>query len=106
MTAQAAVSLQRIYRGDEANAARQSAETEKLRSGLLLSLSHDLRTPLAGILGAVSSLRVVSLKLSTKAKADLLLTAEEETRRLARYVDDLLTLTRLQAESQAKPDRL
>ncbi len=73
-----------------------------LRSGLLLSLSHDLRTPLAGILGSVSSLREPTLQLSKAARADLLTAAEEETRRLARYVDDLLALTRLQ--SGLKPD--
>ena len=97
MAAQTMEALERIQRSAEAGEARRFAETERLRSGLLLSLSHDLRTPLAGILGAVSSLREPSLKLTATAKADLLLTAEEETRRLSRYVDDLLTLTRLQA---------
>jgi len=96
MGAQTEEALARIARIDEVNAARLQVQTETLRSGLLLSLSHDLRTPLSGILGAVSSLREPSLDLTPDVRRDLLQAAEEETRRLARYVDDLLTLTRLQ----------
>ena len=97
MATQANEAIEHISRAQDVMQARHVAETEKLRSGLLLSLSHDLRTPLAGILGAVSSLREPSLKLSAVVKADLLQTAEEETRRLSHYVEDLLTLTRLHA---------
>lgn len=102
MAAQAGQALERIRRAAEADIARLAVETEQLRSGLLLSLSHDLRTPLAGILGSVSSLREPTLQLSKAARDDLLAAAEEEARRLARYVDDLLALTRLQ--SGLKPD--
>lgn len=102
MAAQASEALERIGRVQEAGEALHFAETERLRSGLLLSLSHDLRTPLAGILGAISSLREPTLKLKVAAKRDLLTMAEEETRRLSLYVEDLLTLTRLQAG--LKPD--
>jgi two-component system, OmpR family, sensor histidine kinase KdpD len=102
MAVQSSEALERISRADEARKAAREAETEQLRSGLLLSLSHDLRTPLAGILGSISSLREPSLKLTAIARADLLMAAEEETRRLSRYVDDLLALTRL--KSGLKPD--
>ena len=97
MAVQTGEALERINRVVEARKAAREAETEQLRSGLLLSLSHDLRTPLAGILGSISSLREPSLKLTAPARADLLAAAEEETRRLSRYVDDLLALTRLKS---------
>lgn len=102
MAVQSSEALERISRAADARNAAQEAQTEQLRSGLLLSLSHDLRTPLAGILGSISSLREPSLKLTAPARADLLAAAEEETRRLSRYVDDLLALTRL--KSGLKPD--
>jgi two-component system, OmpR family, sensor histidine kinase KdpD len=102
MAAQTSEALERIRRSGEAENAHREAQTEQLRSGLLLSLSHDLRTPLAGILGSVSSLREPSLKLSEAARADLLAAAEEETRRLSRYVDDLLMLTRLKSGLKPK----
>lgn len=95
MVTQAAAALERIAQTAAMEAARIRADQESMRSGLLLSLSHDLRTPLATILGSVSSLREPGLKLNAAARADLLLATEEETRRLSRYVEDLLTMTRL-----------
>ena len=95
MVTQAAAALERIAQTAAMEAARIRADQESMRSGLLLSLSHDLRTPLATILGSVSSLREPGLKLSAAVRSDLLLATEEETRRLSRYVEDLLTMTRL-----------
>lgn len=95
MVAQATVTLERIAQSAAIEAARIRADQESMRSGLLMSLSHDLRTPLATILGSVSSLREPGINLSAEARADLLLATEEETRRLSRYVEDLLTMTRL-----------
>ena len=95
MLSQAAAALARVLQAEKATSARVRAEQESLRSTLLLSLSHDLRTPLAAILGSVSSLRQLGASLPEAARDDLLLAAEEETRRLSRYVDDLLTMTRL-----------
>lgn len=95
MLSQAAAALGKVLQAEKAANARVRAEQESLRSKLLLSLSHDLRTPLSAILGSVSSLRQLGARLPEAARDDLLLAAEEETRRLSRYVDDLLTMTRL-----------
>lgn len=73
----------------------KDAEREAMRSALLSSLSHDLKTPLATILGGVSSLRELGASMSPESRADLLLAVEEETQRLSRFVADLLHLTRL-----------
>lgn len=77
--------------------ARATADRESLRAALLSSLSHDLRTPLATILGSVTTLRQMDASLSQDARADLLLAIEEETGRLSRYVANLLHMTRLQS---------
>lgn len=73
------------------------AEHEAMKAALLSSLSHDLKTPLATILGGVSSLRELGSSMSPESRADLLLAVEEETQRLSRFVGDLLHLTRLNA---------
>lgn len=104
MIAQAAAALNRIQQAEKVEAARVRADQESLRSTLLLSLSHDLRTPLSTILGSVSSLRQLGSSLPDSARDDLLQATEEETRRLSRYVDDLLTMTRLNAGLQPRLD--
>ncbi len=104
MIAQASAALGRIQQADKIEAARIRADQEGLRATLLLSLSHDLRTPLATILGSVSSLRQLGPSLPDEARDDLLLATEEETRRLSRYVEDLLTMTRLNTGLQPQLD--
>ncbi len=104
MIAQAAAALGRIRQAEKIEAERIRADQESLRSTLLLSLSHDLRTPLATILGSVSSLRQLGSTLPDSARDDLLQATEEETRRLSRYVDDLLTMTRLNTGLQPRLD--
>jgi two-component system sensor histidine kinase KdpD len=94
---QGQVALERAAFAQKAGEARIEAQREALRSALLSSLSHDLRTPLAAILGSVTSLRQLSDTLSPAARDDLLLAIEEETGRLSRYVSNLLHMTRLQA---------
>ena len=89
--------LRRLALAGEAEAERRRAAGEQVRAALLASLSHDLRTPLATILGAVTTLRELGATLPPAAQADLLAAIEEETGRLARYVEKLLQLTRLQA---------
>jgi two-component system, OmpR family, sensor histidine kinase KdpD len=80
------------------------AEREKLRAALLASLSHDLRTPLATIRGAASSLRELGDALDAPARADLAAAIDEEAARLARHVDNLLQMTRLRAGLDLRPD--
>lgn len=89
--------IARLRLAGEADEARRQAERESLRAALLSSLSHDLKTPLATILGAVTSLRQLSDVLPEAARDDLLQAIEEEARRLNTYVGDLLHMTRLQA---------
>jgi two-component system sensor histidine kinase KdpD len=72
-----------------------SEETERLRSALLSSVSHDLRTPLATMLGSASSLRTLAHDLSKEDQAELLDSIISEGERLNRYIQNLLDMTRL-----------
>jgi two-component system sensor histidine kinase KdpD len=81
----------------EAARARELAQIDRLRSALLGAVGHDLRTPLAGIKIAVSSLRQPDVEFSAGDRAELLATVEESTDRLATVVDNLLAVSRLQA---------
>jgi two-component system, OmpR family, sensor histidine kinase KdpD len=74
---------------------RVANETERLRSALLSSVSHDLRTPLAGMLGAAESLQSYGDRLGESDRRALLDTVREEGRRLDRYIQNLLDMTRL-----------
>jgi K+-sensing histidine kinase KdpD len=85
------------YQAIEARDARIQAETEKLRSALLTSISHDLRTPLASILGSATSLKGYRATLDENAQRQLIDTIEEEAERLNRFISDLLDMTRLEA---------
>ena len=82
---------------DEAARAGQLAETDRLRAALLSAVGHDLRTPLASIKAAVSSLRQPEIVWSAGDEAQLLATVEESTDRLVALVENLLSLSRLQA---------
>jgi two-component system sensor histidine kinase KdpD len=72
-------------------------DAEKLRATMLASLSHDLKTPIAGILGAVSSLRAYGERHDPDTRAELLAGIESEADRMQRYVIKLLDMTRLDA---------
>lgn len=76
---------------------RELAAIDKLRAALLGAVGHDLRTPLAGIKAAVSSLRTPDVDFSPADRAELLATVEESTDRLTTVVGNLLGLSRLQA---------
>lgn len=82
---------------DEAGQARELAEIDRLRAALLNAVGHDLRTPLAGIKAAVSSLRQPDVAWAPDDQAELLATVEESTDRLVALVENLLSLSRLQA---------
>ena len=94
--AQIAGALERARASDEADRARLEIETERLRSSLLSSVSHDLRTPLAVITGAASTL-LGEAAVDPVAARDLLSVIREESTRLSRLVGNLLDMTRLTA---------
>ncbi|MEI2735784.1 MAG: sensor histidine kinase KdpD [Rhodoblastus sp.] len=94
---QASISIERTFLVEEAAKTAAVVEKEKLRNALLSSLSHDLRTPLASVLGSVTTLRQFGAQLSDRDKNDLLLTIEEESRRLARFVSNLFDITRVES---------
>jgi two-component system sensor histidine kinase KdpD len=77
--------------------ARDLATVDRVRSALLAAVGHDLRTPLAGIKAAASSLRQPDVRLPPDATAELLATIEESTDRLDGLVENLLSMSRLQA---------
>jgi two-component system sensor histidine kinase KdpD len=91
---------QRVRRHErEATAAVLRARTEEMRSALLSAVSHDLRTPLAAITGAATTLREGSRGGTAPDQADLLDTICEEAERLERLVRNLLDMTRLESGS-------
>jgi two-component system sensor histidine kinase KdpD len=94
---QAALALEATYLADEARQAALLRETEKLQTALLNSISHDLRTPLVSITGALSSLDENPTTLDAAAQRDLIETALGEAKRLNRLVGNLLDMTRLEA---------
>ena len=91
---------------DEAAQARQLAEIDRLRAALLDAVGHDLRTPLAGIKAAVSSLRQPDIDWAPADRSELLATVEDGTDRLVALVENLLSLSRLRAgvlSAEARP---
>ena len=80
---------------EELQAERVASETERLRSALLSSVSHDLRTPLAAIIGAAGSLESYGEAMDARDRHALLDTVRSEGERLDRYIQNLLDMTRL-----------
>ncbi|MGA5122262.1 DUF4118 domain-containing protein [Streptomyces pseudogriseolus] len=94
--AQAAVVLDRQRLKGEADRAEELAEGNRIRTALLAAVSHDLRTPLAGIKAAVTSLRSDDVEWSEEDEAELLEAIEEGADRLDQLVGNLLDMSRLQ----------
>lgn len=92
---QIALALARDKLVEESQEARVMMETEKLRSSLLSTVSHDLRTPLAAITGAASSLSESFRSLDVDTRRELLDTMCDESERLTRLVENVLNMTRL-----------
>lgn len=92
---QIAFALERDRLTEEFQSARVQMETEKLRSSLLSAVSHDLRTPLAVIAGASSSLLQTADTLNGETRQELLESIFEEAHRMLRLVENLLQMTRL-----------
>ena len=94
---QGALAIERVRLVEEMDRVERAAETERLRSALLTSISHDLKTPLAAVLGAAGALRDLADKLSDAEKADLLGTIIDESERLNRFIANLLDMTKLES---------
>ncbi|GLK56890.1 two-component system sensor histidine kinase KdpD [Methylopila capsulata] len=98
---QTAVALERVRLGADVDQARLEAETERLRGALLTSVSHDLKTPLATIMGVITSLRSFGSRYDDATRDDMLASAQSETERLNRFVANLLDVVRLDAGGMA-----
>jgi two-component system sensor histidine kinase KdpD len=94
---QAALAIERVRLADEAQQARLQIETEQLRNSLLSSVSHDLRTPLATITGAASSLMDDEAELEPATRHEMAQAIYEEANRLNRLLRNLLDMTRLES---------
>lgn len=95
--AQIALAMERVHLAHQAEQAQVLAARESLERALLNSISHDLRTPLVTIMGALSSLREETFHFSEQEQQELLRSAWEEAERLNCFVGDLLDMTRLEA---------
>jgi len=94
---QIALAIERANLADEAQQAQLMVETERTRSSLLSSVSHDLRTPLATITGASSSLLEDEASFDAATRHELTQTIFDESNRLNRLVGNLLDMTRLES---------
>lgn len=101
---QTAIALDRARLAEETVVQAARLEGERYREALLSSISHDLRTPLATITGAVTSLRQLGERMSADNRDDLLQSIEEESGRMSRFVANLLDMTRIEAGT-LKPKR-
>ncbi len=90
-----AQALARAQLADDLEAARLHGETEQLRSALLASVSHDLRTPLTAMRGSIDSLLALGEAISLEDRRELLEGTRDEAERLDRYIQNLLDMTRL-----------
>src|SRR6516164_1894984 len=94
---QSALAIERVYLVEDVDRAKRTIETDRLRSALLTSISHDLKTPLAAVLAAAGTLRDFATALTDAEKADLLATISDESERLNRFIANLLDMTKLEA---------
>jgi two-component system sensor histidine kinase KdpD len=94
---QSALAIERVHLVEDMDRVKRTMETERLRSALLTSISHDLKTPLAAVLGAASTLRGLSIKLTDAERAELLTTIIDESERLNRFIANLLDMTKLES---------
>ncbi|CAN7308199.1 DUF4118 domain-containing protein [Pseudomonas umsongensis] len=90
-----AQALARAQLADDLEAARLHGETEQLRSALLASVSHDLRTPLTSMRGSIDSLLALGEVIPLEDRRELLEGTRDEAERLDRYIQNLLDMTRL-----------
>ncbi len=94
---QGALAIERVHLVEDLERARRTAETDRLRSALLTSISHDLKTPLSAALGAAGTLRDLASSLTEAQKAELIATIIDESERLNRFIANLLDMTKLES---------
>ena len=94
---QAALAIERVHLVEDLDQTKRRTEADRLRSALLTSISHDLKTPLAAILGAASTLKGFAGELDGQGKVELLATIIEESERLNRFIANLLDMTKLES---------
>jgi len=94
---QGALAIERVRSLEAVRQAHVDRETERMRSSLLSAISHDLRTPLAAIQGAASSLLLPADPLPESTRRDMLSMIHDESERLALLLSNLLDLTRLES---------
>lgn len=95
IASQVAMALERQHLSDEQRDMMVESEKEKMRSTLLRAISHDLRTPLSGILGASSAIRENGKSLDEDTRDKLVANIQEESQWLIRMVENLLSVTRI-----------
>lgn len=96
MLSQVAVAIERVWLSEEHKTASLAAETERMRNALLLSVSHDLRTPLTTIIGSLSTMELPQLEQDQTGRRELASIALAEAQRLDRFIANLLDMTRLE----------
>ena len=94
---QGALAIERVLLVEDMDRVKRTVESDRLRSALLTSISHDLKTPLASVLGAASTMRDLETGLSDTQKRDLLATVIDESERLNRFIANLLDMTKLES---------
>ncbi len=94
---QGALAIERVLLVEDMDRVKRTVESDRLRSALLTSISHDLKTPLASVLGAASTMRDLESGLSDTQKRDLLATVIDESERLNRFIANLLDMTKLES---------
>ncbi len=94
---QGALAIERVLLVEDMDRVKRTVESERLRSALLTSISHDLKTPLASVLGAASTMRDLAGALSDTEKRDLIATVIDESERLNRFIANLLDMTKLES---------
>src|SRR4030081_2563937 len=94
---QGALAIERVLLVEDMDRVKRTVEADRLRSALLTSISHDLKTPLASVLGAASTMRDLASGLTESEKRDLLATVIDESERLNRFIANLLDMTKLES---------
>ncbi len=94
---QGALAIERVLLVEDMDRVKRTVESDRLRSALLTSISHDLKTPLASVLGAASTMRDLGSGLTEAEKHDLLATVIDESERLNRFIANLLDMTKLES---------